>query len=106
MPKFIVDLNLDGYNSEPEMDLACEEFIKETLDITTSSVKVKKINLDKEDFVFLCRKCGHELYIEKEKLLIESDLCDCPECGEEGYGNWIFDGEGSYEKFKNKNFKT
>ena len=43
--------------------------------------------------VFECRKCGHQLYMDAYNLhwkgfkkLAERD---CPECGEEGYGNWI-----------------
>ena len=43
--------------------------------------------------VFICRKCGHNLYAEEtpdfgEKL---GRICamDCPNCGEEGYDNWI-----------------
>lgn len=43
--------------------------------------------------VFECRKCGHQLYMDAYNLhwkgfkkLAERD---CPEYGEEGYGNWI-----------------
>lgn len=43
--------------------------------------------------VFECKKCGHQLYMDAYNLhwkgfkkLAERD---CPECGEEGYGNWI-----------------
>jgi hypothetical protein len=43
MPKFIVDLWLDGYESEEEMENACEEFIYENLNCTASSVKVERI---------------------------------------------------------------
>lgn len=43
MPKFIVDLWLDGYDTEEEMVKACEEFIYEQLNMTASSVKIKKI---------------------------------------------------------------
>lgn len=43
MPKFIVDLWMDGYNTEEEMEKACEEFIKEQLDFSGSSVKIQKI---------------------------------------------------------------
>lgn len=44
MPKFIVDLWLDGYETEKEMEEACEEFIYEQLDFSGSSVKVEKID--------------------------------------------------------------
>lgn len=43
--------------------------------------------------VFICRKCEHNLYVEEvpdfgEKL---GKICvmNCPNCGEEGYENWI-----------------
>lgn len=46
-----------------------------------------------KDFIFKCRKCYHNLYVSKGKI---SKLWDyeCPECGEEGYENWIIIGEG------------
>lgn len=40
--KFIVDLWLDGYDTEEEMKVACIEFIKEQLDMTASSVEVEE----------------------------------------------------------------
>jgi hypothetical protein len=43
MPKYIVDLWLDGYETEEEGDAACDEFIYEQLNMTASSVKVHKI---------------------------------------------------------------
>lgn len=48
MPKFEVDLWLDGYNSYEEMIEACEEFIYEQLSMTASSVHIKLIEADKE----------------------------------------------------------
>lgn len=44
MPKFIVDLWIDGYETEEEMIEACEEFIYEQLNMTASSVKITKIS--------------------------------------------------------------
>jgi len=43
MTKFIVDLWLDGYESEEEMEKACEEFIYDQLNFSASSVKITKI---------------------------------------------------------------
>jgi hypothetical protein len=40
MPKFVVDLWLDGYETEEEMTAACEEFIYEQLNFAASSVKI------------------------------------------------------------------
>lgn len=43
MPKFIVELWLDGYESEQEMAEACEEFIYEQLNFAASSVIIERI---------------------------------------------------------------
>ncbi len=43
MPRFIVDLWLDGYETEEAMAEACEEFIYEQLNFTASSVKIERI---------------------------------------------------------------
>ena len=47
MPKYIVELWMDGYDNEKDMEEACDEFIYEQLHFTASSVKIDKI--DKED---------------------------------------------------------
>jgi len=44
MPKFIVDLWLDGYESEEEMEKACEEFIYEQLNFAGSGVTIQKVD--------------------------------------------------------------
>lgn len=49
------------------------------------------------EYKFKCRKCGHIAYMNKERPLLINEL-DCPNCGEEPYDNWIFLGEGSYQK--------
>jgi len=46
MPKFIVDLWLDGYESEEDMREACEEFIYDQLNMTASSVSIKPMKED------------------------------------------------------------
>lgn len=43
--------------------------------------------------VFICRKCGHNLYVKEvddfgKKLAKVADK-DCPECSEEAYENWL-----------------
>ena len=48
MPKYIVDLWLDGYDTEEEMEKACDEFIYDQLNFTASSVRVKRI--EEEDY--------------------------------------------------------
>ena len=47
MAKFLVDLWLDGYESEEEMEEACYEFISEELNMTASSVRVTKLTEEK-----------------------------------------------------------
>lgn len=44
MPRFLVDLWLDGYDSEEEMVEACEEFIYEQLNFSASYVKIQKLD--------------------------------------------------------------
>jgi hypothetical protein len=46
MPRFIVDIWLDGYDTEDEMIDACEEFIYEQLNFSASNVKIEKIDED------------------------------------------------------------
>ena len=48
MPKFIVDLWLDGYETEEEMAEACETFIHDQLNFSGSGVKVTKIPSPKD----------------------------------------------------------
>lgn len=49
MPKFIVDLWLDGYETEEEMEAACKEFIYDSLNFTASSVKIEYIGPSEEE---------------------------------------------------------
>jgi hypothetical protein len=46
MTIFLVDLWLDGYNSEAEMEAACNEFIYDQLNMTASGVTIKPIVFD------------------------------------------------------------
>jgi hypothetical protein len=43
MPKFIVDLWLDGYDTEEEMEAACEVFIYDQLNFSGSGVTIQKL---------------------------------------------------------------
>ena len=49
MAKFIVDLWLDGYETEEEMTNACADFIYDRLNTSASSVTVYKPPNDSED---------------------------------------------------------
>lgn len=46
--------------------------------------------------VFECRKCEHHLYVENTddlaKKLGKVSVLDCPNCGEEGFDNWVLVG--------------
>ena len=46
MPKFVVDLWLDGYDTEEEMAAACKVFIYEQLNFAGSGVEITQINED------------------------------------------------------------
>ena len=78
MPKFLVELWLDGYETEKEMKEACEEFIYEQLNMTASSVKITKIfepksssseeeKIERDDFE---KKMDYFSGIEKENNFI------------------------------------
>ena len=58
--------------------------------------------MNTKDLVFECRKCGHSLFLTNGVELKGSQIAkklirDCPECGEEGYENWIYERRGNYE---------
>ena len=65
MAKFIVDLYLDGYDSEEEMIEACEEFIYEQLNFSASSVLVERFEEKKGEWVFNSIK-GEWLWMDNE----------------------------------------
>ena len=50
--------------------------------------------------VFQCSKCGHLLFVEDtSKTKLEKIMnTDCPDCGEEAYGNWVLLRMGNYEE--------
>jgi hypothetical protein len=48
MAKFIINLFLDGYESEEEMKEACEEFIYEQLNFAGSSIKIQPVGIVKK----------------------------------------------------------
>jgi hypothetical protein len=48
MAKFLIELFLDGYNSEDEMIEACKSFIEDSLNMSASSIKILKVIKDEE----------------------------------------------------------
>jgi DNA-directed RNA polymerase subunit RPC12/RpoP len=52
----------------------------------------------KPDWIFKCRKCNHEVYMDKKKDIRKFLTLDCPECGEEPFENWVLIGDGNFEK--------
>ena len=38
--RFVIDLHLDGYEAQDELEAGCREFITEQLDISSSSIKI------------------------------------------------------------------
>ena len=51
MPKFLVELSLDGYETEQEEIDACLLFIEEQLDFSASCVSVKHLPEESEENV-------------------------------------------------------
>jgi hypothetical protein len=49
MPKFLIELCMDGYETEAEMVEACEEFIYEQLNFSASSVKILETFYDEQE---------------------------------------------------------
>lgn len=43
MPIYLLDIWLDGYDNEEQMNNACDEFILNQLDITASSIRIKRL---------------------------------------------------------------
>ena len=68
MPKFLVDICLDGYETEEEMEAACEEFIHEQLNFSGSSVTILKMNAKNKTIEALknrsCNNCEFRLHEE------------------------------------------
>jgi len=53
----------------------------------------------KPEFVFMCNKCGHEVYGPKDiKIIAKIFKKECPNCGEEPYNNWTISREGDFKK--------
>jgi hypothetical protein len=97
MPKYILDLSLDGYDSEEEEKEACDIFIKEQLDFSASSVLVKPLEETKDGPTIgqlsnlwnVCRKfvneykpsCPESIYqVDRISLACEdfvTEICDC-----------------------------
>ena len=50
------------------------------------------------DTVFKCRKCEHLLFVNKISNIKMEELLhmECPECGEEGYENWVLSRVGDF----------
>lgn len=54
-------------------------------------------NKRNKDLIFICKKCGHYLYIiEGENWIKKLKKLDCPNCGEEPEENWIFSDSGNW----------
>jgi len=52
----------------------------------------------KKESVFICKKCGHNLFLSGNlKKLVN---LDCPNCGEEAEELWIFSRFGNWKKEK------
>lgn len=71
MAKYLVDLWLDGYESEEQMNEACAEFIYDQLNMTSSGVEIKEVE---ENINFITndkKEISFQLTEEKRNKLIE-----------------------------------
>lgn len=50
------------------------------------------------DFIFECRKCSHNVYVDKHEVYKLFNR-ECPECGEEPQRLWILIGEGDFDEY-------
>ena len=75
MPRFIVDLWLDGYDTEEEMIDACEEFIYEQLNFSASNVKIEKNDEDRKMTNYLKTLVDQE-FTSSEQLAILVQMAD------------------------------
>ena len=66
MPQFLVDLWLDGYNNEKDMEDACIEFIEQELTMASSSVQITQI---KEHNQCICEGNWRNIIKETEHLI-------------------------------------
>ena len=50
-------------------------------------------NSNEKCTIFICKKCEHNLYVSETSDFIDKiamlTTYECPNCGEEGYENWI-----------------
>jgi hypothetical protein len=95
MPKFIVDLDLDGYETEQEMALACKEFILESLNFSASTVSVADYDENEVQYLreSMYTRTGMEAAITKhfpEMIAVPVEHCSC---GDYGY-NVVTDHDG------------
>ena len=80
-----------------ELEKVCEKNCPDCSGMAELHAKECKCSCHKVDFIFECKKCGHSLYVGKNK--IESlFMFDCPNCGEESGEIWILTGEGNFKK--------
>ena len=56
-----------------------------------------------KDLIFKCLKCGHLVFVTGEPLkqikkISSFNKKECPNCGEEGYENWVYVRKGNYDR--------
>lgn len=52
----------------------------------------------KNQYVFQCKKCQHNIYVSLVKQIRNLTTIECSSCGESGDLNWIFNRMGNYER--------
>ena len=72
MPEYIVNLWLDGYDTEEQMEEACDEFIYEQLNFTASSVRVKR-----SDYADLLARYNALVEAVNDERFADAQLSEC-----------------------------
>jgi len=93
MPKYLLDIGLDGYNSEEEEKEACDVFIIDQLDFSASSVHAEHVEETEDgptakqlaDLWNICRKFIKEYKPSCPESIQQVDEINlaCPDLAEE-----------------------
>ena len=89
MPKFIIELNMDGYETKEEEIEACAEFIEEQLNFSASSVKILEI-IKEKTFVKEIWNCGECEYFDSDGGTFEYCTCEHTQFPRDKNGHWIY----------------
>lgn len=88
MPKFLIEVNMDGYDTEEEEIEACKEFIEEQLDFSASSVKILK-TIKEKAFIKVIDYCANCDEFD-DNGGCGGQMCNNPDFPRQKNGVWLF----------------